>query len=70
MAPCVNTRGQLNWTPQILRLKNLADVYLEKQDCAEATKQFVRAEELAGESQNALVLTEAFRVSDCCGMLA
>lgn len=50
--------------------KNLADVYLERQDCTEATKQFVRAEELAGQSQNALALTKAFGVSGCRGMLA
>ena len=50
--------------------KNLADVHLEKQDCAEATKQFVRSEELAGQSQNALALTKAFGVSGCRGMLA
>jgi tetratricopeptide (TPR) repeat protein len=50
--------------------KNLADVYLEKQDCSEATKQFVRAEELVGQSQNALALTRAFRISGCRGMLA
>jgi len=50
--------------------KNLADIYLQKQDCAEATRQFVRSEELAGQSQNASALTKAFRISGCRGMLA
>lgn len=50
--------------------KNLADVYLEKQNCSEATKQFVRAEELLGQTQNASALTKAFRTSGCRGMLS
>lgn len=50
--------------------KNLADVYLEKQNCSEATKQFVRSEELAGQSRNAAALTKAFQVSGCRGMLS
>lgn len=49
--------------------KNLADAYLEKQNCAEATKQFVRSEELVGQSRNASALTRAFRISGCRGML-
>ena len=49
--------------------KNVADVYLEKQMCSEATKQFVRSEELVGQSQNASELTKAFRTSGCRGML-
>jgi len=50
--------------------KNLADVYLEEQMCSEATSQFVRAEQLLGQSQNASALTKAFRISGCRGMLS
>jgi TolB-like protein/Tfp pilus assembly protein PilF len=49
--------------------KNLADAYLEKQNCSEATKQFVRSEELLGHDRNASVLTKAFRTSGCRRML-
>lgn len=49
--------------------KNLADVYLVKQNCSEATKQFVRSEELAGQPRNASALTKASRISGCRGML-
>ena len=50
--------------------KNLADVYLEKQNCSEATRLFVRSEELAGQSRNASALTKAFQISGCPGMLS
>jgi tetratricopeptide (TPR) repeat protein len=50
--------------------KNLADVYLEEQMCLEATSQFVHAEQLLGQSQNASALTKAFRISGCRGMLS
>jgi tetratricopeptide (TPR) repeat protein len=49
--------------------KNLADAYLEKQNCSEATKQFVHSEELLGHDRNASVLTKAFRTSGCRRML-
>ena len=49
--------------------KNLADIYLRKQNCSEATKQFVRSEELVGQSRNASALHRAFRISGCRGML-
>jgi len=50
--------------------KNLADVYLEGQNCSEATRLFVRSEELVGHSENASALTRAFRISGCRGMLS
>jgi len=49
---------------------NLADAYLEEEMCSAATKQFVRAEQLLGQSQNASALTTAFRISGCRGMLS
>ena len=56
--------------PPFEAYKNLADVYLEKQNCSEATKQFVRSEELVGQSRNASALTRAFQTSGCRGMLS
>jgi TolB-like protein/Tfp pilus assembly protein PilF len=50
--------------------KNLADVYLETENCSEATRQFVHAEQLLGQLRNASSLAKAFASSGCRGMLS
>ncbi len=47
----------------------LGDAYLQKQMCSDATQNYAHSEELAGNSQNALALTQAFESSGCRGML-
>jgi TolB-like protein/cytochrome c-type biogenesis protein CcmH/NrfG len=48
---------------------NLGDAYFQKQMCSDAAKNYAHSEELEGNSQNALALTQAFESSGCRGVM-